>query len=324
MTKRKILVCGAGGFIGGHMVRRLIEQGNEVRAIDIKPLQDWFQISDAAESRSLDLSLKENCETAVDSCDHIYNFAADMGGIGFIEQNKSNCMLNVLINTHLLMAARRSQPSRYLFSSTACVYPEFKQNTYDAPKLKESDAYPAMPEDGYGWEKLFGERMCRHFREDHGLETRIVRFHNVYGPLGTWTGGREKAPAAICRKVIEAKRAGQNFIDVWGDGRQVRSFLDIEDCLTGTQLVMEGGHSDPLNIGSDEDVTIEALVRIVEDIAGVKLEHRSQPDAPKGVAGRNCDGSEMARLFNWRPKVALRDGMKGLYAWIERQMAVGK
>jgi GDP-D-mannose 3', 5'-epimerase len=276
-----VLVAGAGGFIGGHIVGDLRRRGfTRIRAVDVKPLDDWFQVFEDADNRRLDLSGLEACREAAQGASTVYNFAADMGGMGFIEANKALCMLSVLINTHLLVAAQEAGVERYFFASSACVYPIGRQTSVDVTALAEADAYPAQPEDGYGWEKLFGERMCRHFTEDFGLETRVARYHNVYGPNGTYAGGREKAPAAICRKVIEATLSGSGEIEIWGDGDQRRSFMYIDDCLEGTQKLMWSGVDEPLNIGSAELVSINELVDIVEGIAGVKLERRYVLDAP--------------------------------------------
>ncbi|HEV2047544.1 MAG TPA: NAD-dependent epimerase/dehydratase family protein [Chthoniobacterales bacterium] len=320
MSSHRILVCGAGGFIGGHLVADLLRQGKKVRAVDLKPLPDWYQLFPEAENLQLDLQEKENCERAVAGCPVIYNLAADMGGMGFIENNKALCMLSILINTHLLMASKDAGVERFFYASSACVYAADKQTDPNVTALKEEDAYPAMPEDGYGWEKLFSERMCRHFREDFGLETRIARYHNVYGPNGTYDGGREKAPAAICRKVIAAKLSGKGEIEVWGDGKQTRSFMWIDDCVKGTQMILEGDYVDPLNLGSSELVTINKLVDIVEEIAGVKLKRRYNLAAPKGVNGRNSDNALIKKIFNWEPSTRLRDGLEKTYQWIETQM----
>jgi nucleoside-diphosphate-sugar epimerase len=246
----------------------------------------------------------------------VYNLAADMGGMGFIENNKALCMLSVLINTHLLMAARNAGADRYFYASSACVYNADKQRDYDVTALREEDAYPAMPEDGYGWEKLFSERMCRHFREDFGLTTRVARFHNVYGPHGTWDGGREKAPAAICRKVIHAIESGNHAIDIWGNGQQTRSFMFVDDCIYGIKRIMDSDIIDPINLGSSELVTINQLVDIAERIGGVKLERRYQLDAPKGVNGRNSDNTKIRESLGWEPATRLRDGIAETYAWI--------
>jgi nucleoside-diphosphate-sugar epimerase len=250
----------------------------------------------------------------------VYNLAADMGGMGFIENHKAACMLSVLINTHLLLAARGAGVRRFFFSSSACVYAADKQKSSAVLPLREEDAYPAMPEDGYGWEKLFSERMCRHFREDYGLATRVARYHNVYGPFGTWQGGREKAPAAICRKVAEAKLGGRHEIEIWGDGTQTRSFTYIDDCIRGTELLMHGDVVEPLNVGSSELVSVDQLVSIVEEIADVRLVRRYDPSAPKGVAGRNSDNTRIRAAFGWEPSVRLRDGLERTYAWIHDEI----
>ena len=320
----KVAVCGAGGFIGGHLVKYLLSQGVEVvRAIDQKPLSDWYQVTDGVENLILDLKGKESCYRAADGVTAVFQLAADMGGMGFIENNKALCMLSVLINTHMLMAARDSGVRRFFYSSSACVYNGEKQTNADVIPLKEEDAYPALPEDGYGWEKLFSERMCRHFEEDFGLVCRVARYHNVYGPWGTWDGGREKAPAAICRKVIEAKASGRHEIEIWGDGRQTRSFMYIDDCTRGTLAIMESDIDEPINLGSSELVTINQLVDIVEDIAGIKLKRSYNLSAPKGVNGRNSDNTLILEKLGWEPSIRLRDGMAKTYEWIESQMMVG-
>ena len=318
------MVCGGGGFIGGHLVADLLKQGAEVRVVDVKPFEEWFQMFPESENLQLDLREEESCERAVADIDLVYNLAADMGGMGFIENNKALCMLCVLINTHLLMAAKDAGASRFFYASSACVYAADKQTDPDVTALKEDDAYPAMPEDGYGWEKLFSERMCRHFQEDFGLTTRVARYHNVYGPHGTYDGGREKAPAAICRKVIEAKLSGKHEIEIWGDGKQTRSFQWIDDCVKGTQMIMNGDYAEPLNLGSSELVTINQLVDLVEDIAGLKLKRRYNLLAPKGVNGRNSDNALIRRIFDWEPSTRLRDGLERTYSWIYDQMASAK
>jgi GDP-D-mannose 3', 5'-epimerase len=319
-TGRRILVAGAGGFIAGHLTKALLDQGHAVRAVDIKPLGEWYQIFPGAENLSLDLREKPACQRAAEGCEEAYNLAADMGGMGFIETHKAECMLSVLINTHLLMAARDAGIRRFFYSSSACVYNADKQTDPNNPGLRESDAYPALAEDGYGWEKLFSERMCRHFMEDYGLVTRVARFHNVYGPHGTYDGGREKAPAAICRKVIEAKRTGDRGIVIWGDGEQTRSFMYIDDCIKGIFDIMASDIREPINLGSSEMVSINRLVDIVEDIAGVKLARRYDPGAPKGVRGRNSDNTLIRKYLNWEPSTPLRQGMKKTYRWIEGEM----
>ena len=321
----KVAVCGAGGFIGGHLVKYLRTQGIDVvRAIDVKPLNEWYQVSTDVENLVVDLKDKDSCYKAAKGVKGIFQLAADMGGMGFIENNKALCMLSVLTNTHMLMAARDSGVERFFYSSSACVYNGDKQIHEDVVPLKESDAYPALPEDGYGWEKLFSERMCRHFEEDYGLQSRVARFHNVYGPLGTWTGGREKAPAAVCRKVIEAKHSGKHEIEIWGDGKQTRSFMYIDDCTKGVEMITESEIHEPLNLGSDELVTINQLVDIAEDIAGVKLKRNYKLDAPKGVNGRNSDNTLILEKLDWAPSIKLREGLAKTYAWIEQEMLAAK
>jgi nucleoside-diphosphate-sugar epimerase len=315
-----VVVTGAGGFIGGHLADALLKDGYRVRAVDQKPLTDWWQKHEAAENLVLDLKSLEHCRTAVTGSDRIFNLAADMGGMGFIENNKALCMLSVLVNTHMLMAAKDAGVKRFFYSSSACVYAADKQVNFDVTALKESDAYPAMPEDGYGWEKLFSERMCRHFREDFGLTTRMARFHNVYGPNGTWKGGREKAPAAICRKVIEAKLGGKHDIEIWGDGKQTRSFMYIDDCLYGAREIMDSDILDAINLGSDELVTINGLVDMVENIAGLKLKRNYNLSAPKGVNGRNSDNTMIQAKLGWAPPTKLRAGLEKTYAWIYDQI----
>jgi GDP-D-mannose 3', 5'-epimerase len=315
-----VLVCGAGGFIGGHLVNDLLAQGHKVVAVDIKPRTEWYQQFAMADNLVLNLQELEACRQAVQNVDWVYNLAADMGGMGFIESNKALCMLSVLINTHLLQAAQDVGVQRFFYASSACVYAADKQTTTDNPGLKESDAYPAMPEDGYGWEKLFSERMCRHFREDFGLQTRVARYHNVYGPNGTFEGGREKVPAAICRKVIHAKLSGQHEIEIWGDGEQTRSFMYIDDCVQGTQDIMASDITEPINLGSAEMVTINRLVDIVEEIANIHLQRNYKLDAPKGVRGRSSDNTRIKELLGWEPFISLKSGMEKTYAWIYDQM----
>jgi GDP-D-mannose 3', 5'-epimerase len=320
MTPRKILVTGAGGFIGGHLVADLLRQGHTVRAVDVKPLEDWYQRHET-ESVEADVAEREACTRVVRGVDVVYNLAADMGGMGFIENNRALCMLSVLINTHLIMAAEAEGVERYFYASSACVYAAEHQTSPDVTALREEDAYPAMPEDGYGWEKLFSERMCRHFREDFGLATRIGRYHNVYGPHGTYDGGREKAPAAICRKVIEAQLSGSGEIEIWGDGEQTRSFMYVDDCVAGTQLLTGSDVVEPLNIGSSELVTINQLVSIVEGIAGVRLERRYNLSAPQGVRGRNSDNTKILAELGWEPSTRLETGLAATYRWIYDEIA---
>ena len=317
----RVLVTGAGGFIGGHLVGALLADGRQVRAVDWKAPSEWHQLHEGAENLRLDLRLPESCATAAHDVGWIYNLAADMGGMGFIENHKAECMLSVLINTHLLQAAVAHGCERFFFSSSACVYAAGKQSDPAVMPLRESDAYPAMPEDGYGWEKLFSERMCRHFREDFGLATRVARYHNVYGEHGTFTGGREKAPAAVCRKVAGAVLGGKREIEIWGDGEQTRSFMYIDDCIHGTRAIMQSDVTDPLNLGSSELVTINQLVDVVEEIAGIQLERRYDLTAPQGVRGRNSDNDEILRRLGWEPSVSLRHGMERTYRWIYDQLA---
>ena len=320
MNDRLVVVTGAGGFIGGHLIARLRQQSyRRIRAVDVKPLDEWYQIFRDAENLTLDLNLMDNCERATHGAADVYNLAANMGGMGFIEKNKALCMLSVLINTHMLQAAQKYGVERYFYSSSACVYNGDKQRDPNNPGLKEEDAYPALAEDGYGWEKLFSERMCRHFSEDFGLYTRVARFHNVYGPHGTWDGGREKAPAAICRKVIDAKVSGRHQIEIWGTGHQTRSFMYIDDCIDGIERIMNSNILDPINLGSSEMVSINQLVDIVEGIAGIRLERSYDLDAPKGVNGRNSDNTLIQRYLNWEPSTPLRQGLEKTYAWIYDQ-----
>ncbi len=321
LSDQRVVVCGAGGFIGGHLVQDLLNSGvRVVRAVDVKPRAEWYQQSEAVENLVLDLKNKQACEEAVAGAGVVFNLASDMGGMGFIENNRALCMLSVLINTHLLVAALQAGIKRFFYASSACVYNGDKQKDAQVTPLKEEDAYPALPEDGYGWEKLFSERMCRHFNEDFGLASRIARYHNVYGPLGTYEGGREKAPAAICRKIIEAKHSGKKEIEIWGDGNQTRSFMYIDDCITGTKMITESDIREPVNLGSSELVTINQLVDIVEEIAGLTLKRRYNLSAPKGVNGRNSDNTKIQQYLNWEPSIRLKDGLAKTYAWIESQM----
>ncbi len=316
-----VVVTGGGGFIGGHLVADLRAKGyKRIRSVDIKPLDEWFQEFPDVDNLQLDLKELGAARHAAKDAAYVINLAADMGGMGFIETHKAECMLSVLINTHMLMAAREAGVQRFFYSSSACVYAAEKQTSAAVVPLKESDSYPAMPEDGYGWEKLFSERMCRHFTDDYKVATRVARYHNVYGPLGTYDGGREKAPAAICRKVITAQMNGSNEIEIWGDGEQTRSFMYIDDCLIGTLGIMASDVTDPLNLGSDELVTINQLVDIVEDIAGVKLKRKYKLDAPKGVRGRNSDNTLIKARLGWAPSVKLRDGMEKTYRWIAKEL----
>ncbi len=312
----KCLIAGAGGFIGGHLMKRLQLDGHEIICADIKPISSWFQISDKNKNLSLDLKDFKNCLQVCDGVDYIFNLACNMGGMGFIENNKAECMLSVLINTNLLRASLQNKISKYYFSSSACVYNASKQNDTFINGLKEEDAYPAMPEDGYGWEKLFSERMCRHFYEDFGLDVRIARYHNIYGPEGTYDGGREKAPAALCRKIINAKLKKEKKIEVWGDGEQTRSFLYIDDCIEATMSVFDSNFTDVFNIGSEEQVSINQMIDKIEEIADFKVERNYDISKPKGVRGRSSDNSLINSKINWSPKFSLKDGLERTYYWI--------
>jgi nucleoside-diphosphate-sugar epimerase len=319
----RCLVTGAGGFIGGHLVVDLMKEGHEVICADIKPKEYWFQIFEENKNYSLDLKSYDSCIKVTKDVDYIYNMACNMGGMGFIENNKAECMLSVLINTNLLRASIENKVKKYLFSSSACVYNASKQEKVFISGLKEEDAYPAAPEDGYGWEKLFSERMCRHFMEDFSLETRVVRYHNVYGPFGTYDGGREKAPAALCRKIIEAKINKNHEIEVWGDGEQTRSFMYITDCIEGTKKIFNSNLSDPYNVGSDEQVSINQMIEIIEEIADFKVKRNYLLDKPKGVRGRSSDNKKILGDLNWQPSVKLKDGLELTYQWIFNQIKSG-
>jgi GDP-D-mannose 3',5'-epimerase len=321
---KKILICGAGGFIGGHLASKFVLDKNiKLVCADIKPLDYWFQKFEESENYSLDLKDFNNALKVSNEVDYIFNFACNMGGMGFIENNKAECMLSVLVNTNLLRAAKINKCKKYFFSSSACVYNASKQKDVFISGLKETDAYPADPEDGYGWEKLFSERMCRHFSEDFGLETRVARYHNIYGPQGTFDGGREKAPAAICRKIILAKKNQEKIIDVWGDGEQTRSFLYIDDCINGTLRLFESKEQEVFNIGSEEQVSINQMIDFIEEIADYKVERNYQLDKPNGVRGRSSDNSFVYEKIKWKPKLTLREGLLKTYKWIENQINSG-
>ncbi len=318
------LVAGAGGFIGGHLVKSLMDDGHNVICADIKPKEYWFQIFEENKNFSLDLKNYDNCLKVSQGVDFVYNMACNMGGMGFIENNKAECMLSVLINTNLLRACMENKIEKYFFSSSACVYNADKQMKVFVPGLKEGDAYPAQPEDGYGWEKLFSERMCRHFYEDFGLETRVLRYHNVYGPLGTYDGGREKAPAALCRKICLAKKNKDSEIDVWGDGEQTRSFMFIDDCLDGTKKIFDSDLRDVYNLGSDEQVSINQMISIIEEIADFKVKKNYLLDKPKGVRGRSSDNSKIIKDLGWSPTIKLQNGLQTTYEWINIQINSGE
>ena len=323
IKNKKILVVGAGGFIAGHLIKRLLENGNSITATDIKPKEFWFQDFDIVTNfYSTDMKDITNCRKVTKNIDYVFNMACNMGGMGFIENNKAECMQSVLINTNLLISCKENKVQRYFFSSSACAYNTTKQQDVYIEGLKEQDAYPADPEDGYGWEKLFSERMCRHFMEDYGLEIRVARYHNIYGPFGTYDGGREKAPAALCRKVIQAKKEKKNIIDVWGDGKQTRSFLYVDECVEGTLRLFESDYSDPINIGSDEQVSINQMIEMIEVISGVdKLNKNYQLDKPKGVRGRSSNNDLIKKVLNWSYKMSLKDGLSKTYKWIDDEMS---
>lgn len=314
----KVLVTGAGGFIGNHLVSCLKRHGYWVRGVDIKGPE--FDQSEADEFIVLDLRLRENCAQASAGMEEVYALSADMGGMGFISAHHAEILHNnALINIQTLEAARQNGVRRYLYTSSACIYPEYLQTTTDVVPLKEDDAYPAQPQDAYGWEKLITERLCMHYREDYGIETRIVRFHNIFGPLGTWTGGREKAPAAMCRKVAMAKLTHNYEIEIWGDGQQTRSFCYIDDCVVGLHKLMRSDYHLPLNLGQDRMVTIDELADIVADAAGIRITKRHVP-GPQGVRGRNSDNTRLREVLGWEPRITLEEGIRRTYSWIEDQV----
>ncbi len=323
IKNKKILIVGAGGFIGGHLVRRLIKDNNFIIATDIKPKEYWFQDFDNCENHyATDMKEIDNCRKVTKDVDYVFNMACNMGGMGFIENNKAECMQSVLINTNLLIACKENKIKKYFFSSSACAYNVNKQQEVFIEGLKEEDAYPANPEDGYGWEKLFSERMCRHFMEDYGIEVRIARYHNIYGPYGTYDGGREKAPAALCRKIHNAKKNNNSSIEVWGDGKQTRTFLYIDDCIEGTLRLFESNYSGPVNIGSDEQVSINQMIEILQDISGIKkLNKEYQLDKPKGVRGRSSNNDLVKKVLNWSYKIKLKIGLEKTYHWIASEIS---
>lgn len=322
-----IVITGAGGFIAGSLVRYFYDKGfRRIRAVDRKPLPEWYQRVQGVENLCLDVSQEDNCKRVCEDAVEVYNLAADMGGMGFIERFRIQCLRSILINTHMIEAAYRAGAQRYFFSSSACAYNTDLQKNPNIQALKESDAYPAMAERGYGWEKLMSEMFCQEYWSERGMKTAIARFHNVYGPYGTWDGGREKAPAAICRKVICAKDTHKDSIDIWGDGSQTRSFMYIDDCTRGIDMIV---HCDdliatPINLGSSELISINQLVSIAEEIGGVKLRRNYQLDAPKGVAGRNSDNTMIKRILGWEPRTPFHEGLAKTYAWIERQYMARK
>jgi len=316
----KCLIAGAGGFIGGHLMKRLLLEGHQIICADIKPISSWFQIDEKNQNISLDLKDYKNCLQVTEDVDYVFNLACNMGGMGFIENNKAECMLSVLINTNLLRAGLQNKIKKHYYSSSACVYNASKQKDTFISGLKEEDAYPAMPEDGYGWEKLFSERMCRHFYEDFGLDVRIARYHNIYGPEGTYDGGREKAPAAICRKIINAKLNNEKNIEVWGDGQQTRSFLYIDDCIDATMSVFNSDFTDVFNIGSEEQVSINQMINIIEEIADYNVERKYNLSKPKGVRGRSSDNTFINSKVKWLPKYSLKMGLEKTYNWIHSSL----
>jgi len=313
----KILVAGAGGFIGGHLVNSLINKQNEVVAVDRKNFDKWFQINPLSSNHdNIDLKDFFNCQKFTKNTDQVINLACDMGGIGFITSFKTECMLSVFVNTNLLKASLENNIKKYLFSSSACVYPNNLQSNNKSLALKETDAYPADCQDGYGWEKLFSERMTRHFNEDYNLDTRIARFHNCYGPFSSWNDGREKAPAALARKFVEAKELKKKEIEIWGNGEQLRSFMYVDDAITGIEKLMNINYNQPLNIGSSEDISINKLVDILEEISGIKLKRNYDLNAPQGVFNRNSDNTLIKQITNWEPSIKIKDGMEKTYKWI--------
>lgn len=318
-----MLVAGAGGFIGGHLVKKLEAQNFDVVAVDIKSEEDWFIQPKNSRPNVADLRILEWAKKYSKGVSWVFNLACDMGGMGFIENNKAKCMESVLINTHLLQSARTNKVEKFFFSSSACVYASFHQNSLDIAPLKETDAYPADPEDGYGWEKLFSERMCRHFDEDYGVQTRVARYHNVYGPYGTYQGGREKVPAAACRKIINAIKNGNYEIEIWGDGKQLRSFTYIDDCIDGTLKLMNSNFNEPLNIGSSEMISIEDLYKTIIEVKNLgqnNFKFKYNLRAPQGVRGRSSDNKKCIEILNWEPKVSFSIGIEKTYDWIQKEI----
>ena len=317
--KKKILITGGGGFIGGHLANFYQKKGYQIVSVDVKNKKSWFQINSYNKNIRVDCRDPLVCDRIVKGVDYIFNLACDMGGMGFIENNKALCMLSSVININLLQSAKKYKVKKFFYSSSACVYPSYRQKDYIKPQLKESDAYPADPEDGYGWEKLFNERMCRHFYEDFGLETRIARYHNVYGEHGSWKDGREKAPAALARKFVESIHKKKNQIEIWGNGKQIRSFLYIDDCIRGTNLLFKSNYRHPINIGNNKHVTINELVAILEKITGHKVKKNYDRSKPKGVNSRSSDNTLVKKVLNWSPKISTEEGMARLFKYVNSE-----
>ena len=317
--KKKILIAGGGGFIGGHLANYYQNKGYQVTSVDIKKKNSWFQVNHKIKNIVADCRDPIVCEKITRGVDYVFNLACNMGGMGFIENNKALCMLSAVININLLNSSKKNKIKKFFYSSSACVYPSYRQKDYKRPQLKEIDAYPADPEDGYGWEKLFNERMCRHFYEDFGLETRIARYHNVYGEYGSWKDGREKAPAALARKFVESIDQKKNKIEIWGDGKQIRSFLYIDDCIRGTVLLFKSKYRNPINIGNDKHVTINELVSILEKITGHKVKRNYDKSKPKGVNSRSSNNTVVKKILNWSPKISTEEGMKKLFQFVESE-----
>ncbi len=317
--KKKILIAGGGGFIGGHLVNFYHKKGFKIYSVDIKKKKDWFQLNPKVTNIVADCRDPVVCDKITKNLDYVFNLACDMGGMGFIENNKALCMLSAVININLLKSSKKNKIKKYFYSSSACIYPSFKQKNFIKPRLKESDAYPADPEDGYGWEKLFNERMCRHFQEDFGLEVRVARYHNIYGEYGSWRGGREKAPAALARKFVEGIKNNKKSIEIWGNGKQVRSFLYIDDCIKATDLLFKSKYRDPINIGSDKHVTINKLVKILEKISGKKFKRKYDISKPQGVKSRSSDNTLIRKILHWSPQVKIEDGMDKIFRHIQNE-----
>mgnify|MGYP001265657016 CR=1 FL=1 len=317
--KKKILIAGGGGFIGGHLVNFYLKKGFKIYSVDIKKKKDWFQLNPKVTNIVADCRDPVVCDKITKNVDYVFNLACDMGGMGFIENNKALCMLSAVININLLKSSQKNKIKKYFYSSSACIYPSFKQKNFIKPRLKESDAYPADPEDGYGWEKLFNERMCRHFQEDFGLEVRVARYHNIYGEYGSWRGGREKVPAALARKFVEGIKNNKKSIEIWGNGKQIRSFLYIDDCIKATDLLFKSKYRHPINIGSDKHVTINKLVKILEKISGKKFKRKYDISKPQGVKSRSSDNTLIRKILHWSPQVKIEDGMDKIFRHIQKE-----